>query len=487
MQRIAIVFLAVMAALPASLIAQRPDSVAVALQRRDAGDLGGAAAILRRQVERDPADQTATRALAQTLYWLHDVPTARATYEQALGRWPDDQTLRLDFARLLVDSGDRARAVAILDPLERIPATRARAAALLGTAAYWAGDLDEAERLLAIAAADPSQGDARRQLAELRTLAAPRLRVDIGGEHDNQPLGQLGVAVEGSWFATPLTPFVARIGATTYRSTDTLQVTALRASIGISRFLPAERLELHAMIGLARHAATTDLTGRLGAGVRFSPHLALRARAERDAYLFTVASQRIPVTTGTLHAGLALTDLHGWLGEVAAELQRFPDANIVRTGYAWALAPVLSSRDAELKLGYGVTAQDADVSRYLLPAGRTTAIYSPYYTPAGLLVHSALASGSLRLAPHARLRVNGSYGFSATEDAPTGTRTIGHGGGVTQARGSYRRGFAPWDLHAGITLGESGPTSVSLLGETSHTAFYTRGAATVRIERRLRT
>jgi hypothetical protein len=45
------------------------------------------------------------RLLAQTLYWLKDIVGARAVYETALRRHPEDSTLRLQYGRMLAETG----------------------------------------------------------------------------------------------------------------------------------------------------------------------------------------------------------------------------------------------------------------------------------------------------------------------------------------------------------------------------------------------
>ena len=157
------------------------DLLTQAQRLRDAGDLAAAARILRTQLAQQPDNGDVARLLAQTLYWLKDIEGATAVYDAALARHPQDTTLRLQYGRMLAETGQRARARDLVTPLQGIPATQAEASALLGTIAYWDGDLTTAQRLFEAALrADPTHAEARRQLQEIQAASAPWVRVSSG-------------------------------------------------------------------------------------------------------------------------------------------------------------------------------------------------------------------------------------------------------------------------------------------------------------------
>ncbi|MDQ3521289.1 MAG: tetratricopeptide repeat protein, partial [Gemmatimonadota bacterium] len=155
--------------------------VAEAARLRDARDFRAAIVALRKHLEEHPYDGDAIRMYAQTLYWSGEVKEAEAVYEAALVRNSEDRRLRLDFARMLMETRRVARARVLLTPLRADPHAAAEAESLLGSIAYWQGDLTAAsrhfERALRLSA---ENGEAARQLGEIRTLAAPWLR--LGGE-----------------------------------------------------------------------------------------------------------------------------------------------------------------------------------------------------------------------------------------------------------------------------------------------------------------
>src|ERR1041384_3838180 len=197
--------------------AESQDGLVEVQRLRDAGNFAAAIDLLQRWIADRPEDGEAERLLAQTFYWNKDFSRARAVYEQALMRHPEDTELRLQYGRMLAETGDRARARVIVTPLLNSPSSRADASTLLGTIAYWDGDLDSAQRSFRIALdANPKQEEAHRQFNEIRTITAPWVRVGASATHDDQPITRVVSGIEAGWFATPLTQITARVQPTEY-------------------------------------------------------------------------------------------------------------------------------------------------------------------------------------------------------------------------------------------------------------------------------
>jgi Tfp pilus assembly protein PilF len=179
------------------------DRIAQAQRLRDSGKFAAAADLLRAQLAQNPNDGAAARLLAQTLYWQKDIPGARAAYESARARHPEDTTLQLQYARMLAETGEHNHARGLLTPLVDNPATRAEAETDLGMIDYWEGDLSGARNSFTSALqADPNQEEARRQLREIRSTTAAWLRFSANGWSDNQPLDWVAGGIEAGWDST---------------------------------------------------------------------------------------------------------------------------------------------------------------------------------------------------------------------------------------------------------------------------------------------
>ncbi|MBA2291252.1 MAG: tetratricopeptide repeat protein, partial [Gemmatimonadales bacterium] len=197
---------------PVRLSAQvTSDTLAEAQRLRDTGSLPAAAALLQVYLTNHPDHGDAARLLAQTLYWLKRPTEARRLYEDALARHPEDSALRLDYGQMLIETGDGPRTREVLRPLLGVAALRGRAEALLGTLAYWNGDLGAARRLLREAInADSAQPGVRQTLDVIAVITAPWL--ETGGElrRDDQPLHRSTAGATIGWYPAPATSLSTR-------------------------------------------------------------------------------------------------------------------------------------------------------------------------------------------------------------------------------------------------------------------------------------
>lgn len=455
--------------------AQSGFPVAEALRLRDARDFAGAAEALRRHLAEYPDDGDALRLLAQTLYWDNRREPARRAYEQALAAHPEDTRLRLDYARMLVETGDAKKARAVLEPVPAEGSAGAEAEALRGTLAYWSGDpATAAARFRSALRLDLEQAEARRRLGEILAAAAPRASVAASARRDGQPLRRAAVVADAEWH--PGVAHAVSLRAEPQRYTaQGVEASLLQGEMGVRSAWPGGRVETELAAGAVQREAGADWTGRAAVGLRLPAHLVARLRAERAPYLWTAASLDEPVATRTGAALLEWNHPRGWLGQLGAGVDRFPDANRVRSAHAWVLAPVARTRAATLRLGYGFGAQDADESRFVPLAGTPpSGAYAPYYTPMGVRSHSL--TGALEAAGGGvALHAGGAYGVAAREDAP-----VAAGGPGTQP-GWYSRSFHPWNARGRADVRLAAGASVALEAEHFRTAFYDYTAGSVGI------
>ncbi len=470
---------------PVRLSAQVPsDTLAEAQRLRAEGSLPAAAVLLQAYLANHPDHGDAARLLAQTLYWLKRPTEARRQYEDALARHPDDSALRLEYGQMLVETNDRTRARQVVGPLLGVAAMNGRAEAILGTLAYWNGDLAAARRLLRVAInADSTQSAVRRTLDEIAVITAPWL--ETGGElrRDDQPLHRSTANATIGWYPGPATSLSTRIMTEGLSVGDSLSDRVTMLTGRVTHNVPALRLSTEIAGGMLRRSAgSSDWVGLLDLGVQLSRRFALHAAAERAPYLYTAASTSIPVMTNTFRATLQWAAPRGWLGEARVQAERYPDDNTVRTAYAWLLAPLVRRAGGDFQLGYSVTAQDADASRFVAnepsppvaPGNPNVVIdgyYSPYYTPSALLVHSLIAATSFRLSPTVDIRLNGGYGVVAHEDAPFFSVAAG-GTPTIIERGFARRKFSPWNMRGAVGVNLSPALRLIADGQAGASAYY---------------
>ena len=472
-----------------------PDPVRAAVRLRDAGDMAGAIRLLRARVAQSPDDGDALRLLAQTFYWAKERDSAQSTYERALQRHPQDLQVRLDYARMLVETGGGARARGILVPLASSPAMRPAAETLLGTLEYWGGNLSAAvHHFRAALRADSGAVEARRQWREIAVTTAPWLRATVEAGHDDQPLDRVAPTIEAGWFITPLWSVGVRGRAPWYSAGGNTTVSVPAAEAFASGYIPQLRFETELSGGWTRQAAggsTFGQIGRVASRIRLGRFVRLGGRAEWRPYLHTVASLETPVMVRELAAVFAVATPSGWLGESSYGRQRYPDANTITSGYAWLLVPLVSRRATVFQLGYSFSGQNAGQSRFVLanpaqpyaptdPRFSFAGRYAPYYTPDHLTAHAAIGSLTLQ-SRTTSLTAGGSYAFFARDDAPVFTLA---GAPPVVIRTSYRRSLEPWNGRLGLRQVFARDVTVSANAEYTRTAFYRAASLSVQVSYR---
>ncbi len=465
------------------------DTIAEARRLRDANDFAGAAALMRSYVESHPDDPGSARFAALMAYWSKDQPTADAIYAGAIGRHPSDAELRLEYGRFLVETGKPSRARDVLAPLTANRSTSnsarqiARARTLLGTADYWRGDFTGARNEFRTALAlDSSLADARRQLLEIETAAAPWVRVGTDLWDDDQPLRYASFNAEGGWFVTPLTPIDVRARSSVYDA-DSASHAILAAEASVTSYFPAAHLDLAAGAGVLDRSfgEALDWTARVSLGVRLPGTVQLQAKYARSPYTNTVRSLDQGIMVQALEANARFGKAVSWNGELGARHEIYPDDNSVSSGFGWILAPLASGEKGALHIGYGFTAQSAAESRFLpradvnvRPGDPPTMIpgeYNPYYTPDNLRVHSALANASVRPTRQLRIEAGGRYALSAREDAPV-LYGVASPPSATVERTFYERSFTPWSARGTMDWNATPAMRISLGAEHGREAYY---------------
>jgi tetratricopeptide (TPR) repeat protein len=487
---------AVLSASPSLLRSQEPaaaDARVEAVRLRDSGDFAGAVAALRAHLTANPDDGDALRLLAETLYWQKNFIEAREVSERALALHPDDTSLRVQYARMLIETGYRARAREVLVGVTGA-STGGRSDAVLATLAYWDGDLVQANRFaqLAIAAGDIDP-PIRRIHADIAVLTAPWVAMTPSYQHDDQPIDRESVAMEAGWFPLASTSVSIHAQGLRFQLGDTATRTAEVAELAVSHYVAPARMELAASAGAVTRSfgSSSDVIGSAGIAWRLPIHVKFGVRAERAPYFETESSLSQAVMTNTGVAYAHLDNPRGWLGEAAYQYRRFPDANSSTGGYVWLLAPVVHSPELSVRAGYAGSVQTSASSRFsltnsnqpFLPGNEQfdlTGSYQPYYTPIDLQSHSVLAAVELDPDPIVTFNANASYAVHATESHPV-LVVVTTGTPATSAveRLFYTRNFNPWDAHASLQLKPGNDVRIVASGYVFRTGFYSATGASV--------
>ena len=472
----------------ASALAQaatQEDTLAWAQSLSAAGHYEKGASLLAPYIAAHPDLVPAWLLLAQLQYWSGDVRAAQSTFEAAVEGHPNDADLRLSYARFLMDLGDTAAVRRLLRDGSSVEAET-----LLGTAAWWAGDLTDAVRHFKSALReDPNQEDARAALLSIESDARPWLRLEGGLGTDTQPLTLSSGKTATGIFLTPLQALHLEGTWTRYHADDTpLQVTQLSA--GYRAYWPSSRLDSEFVAGIHRREDDIESVGSASVAVRLPHALRLRGKIDRSPYYYTESSIRTPVMISAINVTLSL-DRSGWLGETAFHRDRYPDSNIKNVAYGWLVAPVVRSERLTLMAGYAFSYQDAAESRFA-PVLVTVASpgrppewegrYQPYYTPLNWQAHSAAGSLSLRLRKGVGVTANGAFAVAAREEAPFIYQADL---GSAPLVGFYRHWIHPWNVRVGLAADLTSSVVFEFEGNLTSTTWYEAANAEISLLVRL--
>lgn len=462
------------------LSAQTPLDLARALRER--GDLHGAVNELRAHIAAHPDDAVAHALLGETSYWLQQFDSAAASYGRALDLDADNESIRLQFGRMLVEIRRFDRAREVLHALtQRSDATGAEALYLVGTTWYWSGDLARARaRFQDALALAPEHEGAARALGEIRATLSPWFRIDPTGASDTQTLTRVGTSAGAGLFLTPRVVLDVDAEYTRFAWSDSATAVSTGGA-GLRVQVAGSPLTVEAGAGMAHWslAAQTRLTARATARLALARNASLSAEFLRAPYTNTTASLTAPQLPDRFVLRLALDAPSGWTGEAAARVERFGDGNRTRAVWAWLLAPLARGSAADLRIGWQIGWQDAQESRFALASSSTLATgerrftgrYVPYYTAERILSHGPAAALAVRPSSSVTFDANGSWGLHAAEDAPYwfAADSLPESAPV---RGIYRRTFHPLEVRAALRIVASTRTTLFLEGTHARTAFY---------------
>jgi hypothetical protein len=435
----AILLIAAVSLSPKSAHGQQPDTrapeVIEAGRLRDSGKFSEAVLLLRQHRTEYPNDGDAIRMLAETLYWMKDFAAARALYDSAIVLHPEDVLLRQQYDSFIT------------------------------------------------ATADNTTKNSTGETANDRSTA-PWVALRLGGTHDDQPLDRWGGEVEGGYYLTPVVSMKARAGSEffsvsckTDESGTAATLRTVHGSLGIAGYSLATHTDFSVEGGFIQRdePSHADWTGMASIGLRLHPYVRLGASAGRSAYLYTAASLRTTVMTDN-YSGTVDIDGKGWLGRAVYSIQEFPDDNSGTSAYAWGMAPLVNTSGAVLQAGYSISYQDTRELRFVLTpqtdyVGESVVAghYAPYYTPQNILSHSIIAAFTGNSADGFVVRVGGSFGVHATEDAPG---FMAGPGESPLVKTIASRSFHPWNARASVEKTLSQLATIDVKVEQSKTAFY---------------
>ena len=253
-------------------------------------------------------------------------------------------------------------------------------------------------------------------------------------------------------------------------------------------FVPGLRTDVSAKAGRAWQSSVVGQDGAwigdVSLAARLSTDLELRGRGWVERYLWTPASADTLVMVEGLELALDGAAAPEWAGEAVVRREALPGGNVIRTAYAWGLAPIVPW----LRGGYAFSWQDSDETRWspvevtggqggpgrgggppMAASDPLPGRYTPYFTPEQTYIHSLLTELRGKVG-FGTARLNVSYGIWATEQVPS--LEVGSGASSAFQTTFAERSFNPWSVTGAVDVPQGCCTALQAEVERAHTAFY---------------
>jgi tetratricopeptide (TPR) repeat protein len=370
---------------------------------------------------------------AQTAFWANRIAKSKRIYEKAVKDNPKNLYLQLDYAKMLVNSGDFEKGEIFLNNYLSYDSTNAQALTYLAKISFWRCNYEDADKLVSKAIRhDPKVPDASALREDIALARAPYLKLGAGYTSDDQPMQTVTPLVGAGIYLSALsslhfsfqTPFFIRDGKTD---------PALLFSAGNTSFISKANLTIGLDAGVVKFPVKNSyaFTGNISLDKIFIRHLEISLSAQRNPYFSTLSSIDTMVIQNHLTFSAGWNNLNSWNGEAAIEAFTYPlDKNVTYSSYLWAFAPPVKFSVFQLRFGYAYNYSDSKKDHYVaeksLPdiissfdANSSIAgIYEPYFTPEQQQIHSFLLSFTGHPLKWMDFSIHANAGIYATTHAP---------------------------------------------------------------------
>ncbi len=420
---------------------------------------------------------------AQVAHWAHKDRVAARSFDKALVNAPDNNKLRLDYARMLYEAERLNTALKQLDKVIIKDTNDVEARIIRANIARWYGHYSSARRdVKAVQDQYPDNAAAQDIHLALDEAMAPYLKYTISYQQDDQPLRGIGSTLESglshSWLLNPKVQVTDR---ELYASGK--WNIALSASLGNKFVFGKTGTDVWLAAGVFKNfSAGVDWTGEVTIHQKLYKYISLQLQAARSPYLSTLSSVAQSLMQNTLSAGVILDKSNSWSAQAAYSYQFFNDRNPVQTASVWALSQPVRASVFSFRFGYGYRYSTTAHSTYRsakslsdILATYTTGtpiagVYDPYFSPLRQHIHSLIISIGIKPAKFVSIGIKGDVGFYAQGQNPYLYLDKDATNTVFINSGSYKEVFHPYRLSANVDFKLS--RRVSLGADYAYTSAF---------------
>jgi tetratricopeptide (TPR) repeat protein len=438
-------------------------------------------------------DVNGIRLQAQVLHWMGRSNEAIAILQPAVDQFPQYPVVRLDYARVLFETGRINQARTQYEIYLPTDSTNPEALLNLAYIERWNGKTKKATASIhSFQQLYPTNQPAKDLLLAMQQDQTPWIQPGFSFLSDDQPLQVPSVSLEAglykSWALSPT--LAARWNSMQANTTNS----SLQLLLANQFYFGSTGTSLQLGGGMISQQGQTKPLVQLALKQKIAPHFWLDLGWEKRAYQHTIISTENLLMQQFAYANLRYNKADKWMAQASYENQHFDDGNNVTTAYAWFLVPVVQMPKWRLSAGYSIVFADADSNTFrtkkMLPEIVATGypiagIYDPYFTPTNQLTHSLLASSLLTISQSVvwELKANGAFAGRADNPYFYLTKT---GNQYKLNRSFYQQSYHPFELYTALNWTTKQQSKLCIYYQYSSLLFYIRHMAGVRYKIPLR-
>ncbi|MDP1622411.1 MAG: hypothetical protein Q8M08_08725 [Bacteroidales bacterium] len=486
--------------LPAgTAFAQDSDTLFIAKTLRDQTKLKKSMELLEAYHKTHPNDLYTNWIYAQVAYQARRFRLSVDLFNHAVTLSPNDNVLRLDYAKCLVNTGNFMKADAELKRLTSIDISNPEPWYYLAKIEYWKGEHKNALALLENLLLNiPEYVPAQLLRDQIQKDLSLWLSLDFSYASDDQPMKILTTALRGGWYRSNHMgldfqfnkPLVLR---------DSGNFSALGFSIGNKFHFSRANVTIYLNLGLFRHTSqnSTGWTGDLKIEKGLLRKLSVWAEIQRKPYISTLTSLQLPLFENHLTFAASLNDPDHWNGRLSYEGSTFSsDKNYITAICGWIFVPAMKTGRFDFHLGYGYNYSTAKESRFASEKTLSdilvnwdlnvpvTGIYNPYFTPKDQQVHSLLTTINFRVSRTLIFSVNVNGGVFATTRYPYLYLDKDASDSVMIMSSFIYKTFFPVTVNAGMNWDISKTLEMLLQFNYNSTIYYSMHTTGITIRKR---
>lgn len=421
---------------------------------------------------------------AQVLHWTNKNDLSEEKFNKAITLAPNNNTIQLDFARMLYESNRFNKAQLLLNNLKFIDETKAEALLMLATIYFWNGNIVQANETIAeIKKAYPETKITDELTKNITQIKKFNLNTEFEYQSDNQPLKYLLEKIEigqyQSWLLNPKFEISnTNFNPTKQTFTSNLSNKFYFYSIGLSA---------STSIGIYKNFSDkTDWIGEFNLNKKIVKNTTFKLGLNKKPYVGTLASTTFNLTQNNFFSEIDYENNKLLSFHTGFNNQFFSDKNTIKSFSSWILTKPYQLSNLKVQLGYGFNYSDSNINTYIAKESLNQVItnfnpnesiegyYNPYFTPKNQSVNSLLLILNYKLTNRIDFYAKGNYGFSANCQNPFIYLNTDSMGNIIFVNDSNKVTFNPYDITGTLAYSVLSNFGIKLTFIHQETFFYNK-------------